>query len=709
MDWGEHAFAQTACVSCGACAELCPTGAISDADRDRQGTTGSRTVRTTCAYCGVGCQLDVHTDGTDIVSIDGAPSPVNDRHLCVKGRYAHAYVRHPERLTTPLLRRGDAFEPISWEEALALAGREFSRLRGRLGFLSSARCTNEENYLVQKWARAGMGTNNVDCCARVCHAPSAAGMRRMFGTGAATNSFADIDRADLLFVCGANPSESHPVVGARVKRAVLSGRALLVVIDPRETELAQIADVHLQPRPGTNVPLLNAIAAVLVEEGLVDRAFVEARADGLRELSLFLADKSPEQSEATTGVPAGLVRRAARMYAAAARPMQLHGLGVTEHYQGSETVMLLCNLAILAGAIGREGVGVNPLRGQNNVQGAADMGCQPDLATGYASVSASQTRARFRRLWNAPLPGQPGLTIPRMYDSVDRGELAGLYILGEDVATTDPDTDRIRRTLSRLDFLVVQEIFLSDTARLAHLVLPGASAFEKDGTFTNAERRLQRVRRVLAPPGEARADWQILVELMKACGMDAPYTGPRDVFDEIREAWPALAAASWDTLGENGLQWPVDAETGTGTPILHLDAFAGGRPALPCIDYVASPSSFDPQRPLHLTTGRVLEHYNSGSMTRRTDTVRIASADVLEIHPVDAAARGIADGDEVMVTSATGTCRAHAKLSAGVRPGALFLSFHFPATGTNAVTSGVVDRIADCPEYKLTSVEVRKT
>jgi formate dehydrogenase major subunit len=709
VTWGSGDFSDSGCVSCGACASVCPTGAVSDIDRERLHSmvargASTRVVRTTCSYCGVGCSLDVHVAGDDVVLVEGAPSPVNDGHLCVKGRYAHRFARHPDRLTTPLLRRDGELVPVSWEVAIAHVAAEMKRLAGGVGGLSSSRCTNEENYLLQKWMRAGLATNNVDCCARVCHAPSAAGLRHSFGTGAATSSLADIERADLLFVCGSNTTESHPIVGSRVKQAVLAG-AGLIVVDPRRTELAALADIHLQPRPGTNVPLLNSLAAVIVDEGLVDEAFIAARTEGFEKLAAFVTRFLPEKQETTTGVAAPLVREAARLYASAERPMQLHGLGMTEHLQGSEGVMLLCNLALLRGAVGREGAGVNPLRGQNNVQGAADMGCQPDLLTGYASVADPLVRERFEAAWGAPLPTDEGLTLPRMYEAIDSGEIRGLFILGEDVVQTDPDCDRVRERLGKLELLVVQEIFLSETAKLAHVVLPGASAFEKDGTFTNGERRVQRVRRVLEPKAGSRADWEILASLMRAGGMDADYPEPRAIFEEIRGVWPALAEADYEALGAEGLQWPVTKASPAGTPILHRETFSRGRADLACVPFVASPAFG--AGALTLITGRVLEHYNSGSMTRRSGAAHLVDRDELQIHPRDARGRGIRDGARVRVTSAFGEAVATARLTTDLRPGTLFLSFHFPETGTNRVTSDVVDRLAGCPEYKVTAVDVR--
>ncbi len=708
LTWGADPFVSTACVACGACTAVCPTGAVTDVDRERAAAARvENTVRTTCSYCGVGCQLEVHAGAGDVLRIEGARSEVNRGQLCVKGRYAHAFARHPERLTRPLVRRGAGLEPASWEEALARVADGLRRLAPRVGVLSSSRCTNEENYLLQKWARGALETNNVDCCARVCHAPSAAGMRRSLGLGAATNSLADIELADLFLVCGANVTEAHPVIGARVEQAVLRGARLLVV-DPRRTELAEIADVHLQLRPGSNVPLLNALAAVLVEEDLVDRDFVGARTRGWEDFAGFVRRFSPEATAALTGLDPAEVRAAARLYGEAQRPMQLHGLGITEHHQGSESVQCLCNLALLRGALGRPGVGVNPLRGQNNVQGAADMGCQPDLLTGYQPVADPAVRGRFAAVWGREPPAAPGLTLPRMVEAMRRGELRGLFVLGEDVVQTDPDTNSVVAALSALELLVVQEIFPSETARLAHVVLPGASSLEKDGTFTSGERRIQRVRAVLAPPGEARADWRILLELFAACGWPQTHREPWQVMDEIARVAPDYAGVSHERLEGEGLQWPVPDDRHPGTPILHEHGFRAGRALLACIDHQPSPALAGHPRPLLLITGRALEHYNSGSMTRRSPNLSLRPCDRLEIHPEDARARDIRSGDPVRVTSPWGEARARAEVTDSVRPGTLFLTFHFPETGANRVTSDVVDRLTDCPEYKLTPVDVSR-
>jgi formate dehydrogenase major subunit len=707
LGFGPEGLLEAGCVSCGACVEVCPTEAITDVDRARA-APAERIVRTTCGYCGVGCSLDVHVADGAIQYVSGAESPVNRAHLCVKGRYAHRFVRHPDRLRTPLVRKNGALEPASWDEALDLVARELRRLAGRTGALSSARCTNEENYLLQKWFRAGLGVNDVDCCARVCHAPSAKGLGIAFGMGAATNGSADIDLADLFLVAGSNTTEAHPIVGARVVARVLSGGARLIVIDPRATELARLADVHLAPRPGTNVALFNSIARVLFAEELVDRSFIAARTEGAAELESFLASFGPESTESITGVPARDVRRAARLYGTAARPMQLHGLGVTEHYQGSEAVMLLANLAMLVGAVGRPGTGVNPLRGQNNVQGAADMGCQPNALTGYADPRDPIARARFESVWGRPIPIAPGRTVPKMYDAIREGHLRGLFIMGEDVVHTDPDASSVRSALASLELLVVQEIFLSETAKLAHVVLPGASFLEKEGTFTNGERRIQRVRPVIDPIEGSRPDWQILLDLMERTGYPQAARSPAAIMDEVARVAPMFAGVSYDRLGDEGLAWPVPSADHPGTPILHRDEFTRGKGLLSRVEYVPSPSLASGAGPLSLVTGRSLVHYNSGSMTRRTDNLLLEPEDALELHPNDAATREIVDGARVRIESSHGTAWATARLTERVPPGTVFLTFHHPETETNRLTTDVLDRLADTPEYKLTRVEVTR-
>lgn len=699
LGWEGRTFADSPCVSCGACAATCPTGAIAPQAGDSALVGPLTTTKSTCGYCGVGCQIHVRTVGDRVVSVDGAASPVNRAHLCVKGRYAFGWQRSEERLTVPLIRRNGVLEPASWEAAIALVAREMGK--GRAAGLSSARCTNEENYLFQKWMRVGLGTNDVDCCARVCHAPSAAGMRRSLGTGAATNALADIERADLIMVVGANPTEAHPITGARIKQAVLRG-AKLLVLDPRRIELAELADIHLAVRPGTNVLLFNALACALVEGGFVRSEWVEQHAEGWDAYREWIVTQTPQSVAKRCGISAADIREAARLYGEAERPMMVHGLGVTEHFQGSESVTLLCNLALLVGAIGREGVGVNPLRGQNNVQGAADMGAQPDLLPGYAAVADPSVRDQFASVWGRPLPDVAGRTLPEMLAGAVSGDVKRMFILGEDIVQTDPHSAHIRAALDALDFLVVQEMFLSETAMLADVVLPAAGFLEKEGTFTNGERRIQRVRRAVSPPGTARADWQIIAALMEASGLPAPYGSPAEIMDEIARVVPTFAGVHYERLAGDGLQWPVPSLAHPGTPILHQGAFRGH---FQIIDWTPSPSHGGP---LTLVTGRRLEHYNCGTMTRRSRTISLADHDTLDLHPTDASARGIKEGDRVEVRSDSGVIEASAHLTEMVRAGMVFLTFHFPETHANALTGDVRDRWTGCPEYKVTGVEIRR-
>ncbi len=706
VSWGHGPFAESPCSGCGACAAVCPTGAITDVDRLRATRDGvDRVVRTTCPYCGVGCALDVHVHGTQIVRIDGA----GGGHLCGKGRYAHGFVDHPDRLTQPLIRQDGELVPVSWEAAIELIVDRFTRVAPRVAGLASSRCTNEACYLLQRWIRAGFGSNHVDSCARICHAPTATGMGRMFGTGAATGSFDDIERSDVLLVAGCNPTEAHPVVGARLMQRVLAGRAKLIVIDPRRTDLAEVADVHLQLKAGTNVLLLNAMAHVIVAEELYDRDYVAGRTEGLDELRAHLADYRPGDVAARCGVSEADIVRAARVWAGAFEPLSVHGLGMTEHLQGTESVMLLCNLALLVGAVGRPGAGMNPLRGQNNVQGAADMGCQPDSTTGYGRIGDPQVHEACHHVWGRPLPDSEGMTLPKMLEAAASGELDALFVVGEDLVATEPHRDATVAALERLPFLVVQEIFPSQTTPYADVVLPAASAFEKTGTFTNGERRIQRIRPVVPSPGQARPDFDILVALSEATGLLAPAT-PAAAWGEVGAVCPAkFGGVTHDRLDPHGLQWPVPATDHPGTTTLHRHAFgAKERTAfaiVPALDPVDPP---DAGHPLRLVTGRVREHYNTGSMTRRTPNLQLLGEDLCEVHPEDAAARGIADGDRVVVSSPRGEAHAVARISERVAPGEMFMSFHFPDTGTNAVTSDVLDRLADCPEYKVTAVQLLK-
>jgi formate dehydrogenase major subunit len=712
---GADTLLESACVSCGACVDSCPTGALEDRPVVELGRPTAWT-RTTCPYCGVGCELLVGTRGDHIVTaVPAADAPVNRGHACVKGRYGHAFVHADDRVLEPMLRDADGWRAASWDEAIAAVAGGFRRALARagpagVGVLGSARATNEDNYLLQKFARLVLGTNNVDCCARVCHAPSAAGLRLAFGTGAATNSFADVEAARTILVCGANATENHPVVGARIKQAVRRGAAL-IVIDPRRIELADYAEVHLRPEPGTNVVLLNAIAAAIVDEQLVDRGFVEARVDGFEDYAEFVEQFAPERVAADCGVDAAAVRAAARLYAVNRPAMIFHGLGVTEHTQGTDGVVCLANLALLTGNVGVAGSGVNPLRGQNNVQGAAHMGCEPDFLTGFAPVGKAPW---FADVWGAAPPEAAGLDAMEMIDAAAAGALHALWVVGWDIRQTQPNATFTERALANIDLLVVEDLFLNETARRhADVFLPACSTFEKDGTFMNGERRVQRVRQVLDPQGDSRPDWEIVCAVAAAMGHadQFPFTDPAQVWDEIRSVWPPGAGMSYERLaGPGGLQWPCPDDHHPGTTVLHTGGFTalGGNATLRAVEHRPSPELADPDFPLLLVTGRALEQFNAGTMTRRSHVHALRPTDTLDLAPGDAAALGLGDGDRVEVTSRYGTATLPVRICDTVASGQCFATFSDPGTDVNRLTGPHRDPVTHTPEYKRTMVRVRR-
>jgi formate dehydrogenase alpha subunit len=711
LEFGARRFADSACVACGACVDVCPSGAIGDRDRSGAPAPEQRT-RSTCGYCGVGCQVEVGTAAGRVVRIDGArEAGANRGHLCAKGRYAHAWQHSPERLTRPLLRRGDRLEPASWDEALAFVAARLDAIHrahgpDALGALTSSRSTNEAAYLLQKLFRVRFGTNHVDCCARVCHASTAHALRAVTGTGAASTCYDDIERARTIVVAGANPSEAHPVLGARIFQRARAG-ARLLVIDPRRTELAAVAQQHLALRPGSNVALLNALAKVLIEEELVDRAYVAERCEGFDALAGHLRGLSVEEAARIAGLGVPAIRAFARALAADGPALFVTGLGLSELTQGVASVRALANLALLTGSVGPPGAGLMPLRGQNNVQGNADMGAMPDALTGYQPVADPAVRARFAAVWGAEPPSRPGHTLPAMLDAAARGELRALWVQGEDLAQSDPNQSHVIAALERLDLLVVQELFLTDTARRAHVVLPAAGVLENDGTFTNAERRVQRVRPALAPPGEARPDWQIIQAAARALGLPWRYEDPGEVLDEIARAAPALfGGIAMDRLDGDGLHWPCPSRDHPGTPRLHVERFLRGRAQLSLVPYAASPEADVPGFPLTLMTGRVRDQYNVGTMTRRTPVGGLAPEDWLELAPEDAEALGIADGARARVVSRWGEVEAPLRRSDRIARGTCFLSFHHPASHTNRLIGPQRDPESDCPEYKVTAVRV---
>ncbi|WP_367325761.1 formate dehydrogenase subunit alpha [Streptomyces sp. HUAS ZL42] len=712
-------WAESDCVACGGCVDTCPTGAITQPGPARGLTSAFRPAtartRTTCGYCGVGCALDMVTqDGEIVAALPARDGSVNQGHACVKGRFAHGFRTSPERLTRPLLRRGGTLEPVGWDEALAHVARGLRAAVDAGGpdavaAISSARATNEDNYLVQKFMRVVIGTNNVDNCSRLCHSPSAAGLTASFGLSGGTDTFDDVERADCLLVVGANPVEAHPVVGARLLRHVLHG-ARLVVADPRAVGLALHADVHLRPRPGTNVALFHGIAHILLAEGLTDEEFLRERATGLPELTELLAGYPPDQVAGITGVPAADLVCAARLYGKAQRPAIVYGLGVTEHLHGTDGVRSLANLAILRGAVGTDrGYGVNPLRGQNNVQGASDMGALPDLLPGYGKVTDPAVRSRAEDVWGVPVPARPGLRIPDMFAAARAGRLRALWVIGEDVCATDPDANRVAQALDACPLVVCNELFLSKTARHADVVLPVASWLEKDGTFVNFDRRFQRVRRVVPPPGETRADFDIVRALATVMGVDLGCAAPADALAECARLAPDFAGLSHDRLDREGaVPWPCRAPDRPGEAKLYTERFAtpDGRAHLCAAPYLPPGEQPDDGYPLVLVTGRRWAHYNSGSMTRRGGNLALDPVDFLDLHPDDAARYRLRGGEQVTVESRHGRARLIARISEQTAPGQVFCSFHFPASGVNRLTSDHADTVTSCPEYKVTAVRV---
>lgn len=707
---GADSLLTSACVSCGACADTCPSGAIDDKFNIER-PPATQWTRTTCPYCGTGCELELGTrDGRIVATRPVLDAPVNKGHLCVKGRYAFDFNAAPDRMSQPMLRIDGAWREVSWDEANAFVAAEITRIRQRdgadsLAMLGSARASNEDNYVAQKFARLVLGTNNVDSCARVCHTPTAAAMKMMLGTGAATNSYDDIERARLIMVCGANPTENHPIIGERIRQAVLRG-AQLIVLDPRRIELAEIADLHLAPRPGGNIPLFNAMAQVIVTEGLYDAAFVASRVDEFEAFREHLRDWTPEQAAPLCGVAPELIRAAARLYASQKPALMMHGLGMTEHVQGTESVMALVNLALLTGNLGIEGAGVNPLRGQNNVQGAAHMGCDPGTLTGGTALH--DAREAFARHWGAPLPANAGLNMLQMMDAAAAGRLKGLWCIGYDILHSNANSASTRTALAALELLVVQDLFLTETAReFAHVFLPAASTFEKDGTFMNAERRIQRIRRAVPAPGAARADWQIVADIASALGhaKQFGFDSAEAIWREITQVWPGAAGISYARLDEKGLQWPCPDAAHPGTTLLHRDRFPiGPRAALKRLDFHPSPELLDETYPFLLITGRTLYQFNAATMSGRTPNALLRPTDTLDISPQDAQRLGLHDGQTVRIRSRYGSAALPVRISDAIKPGELFTTFHDPAVQLNAVTSPHRDRYVKAPEYKRTAV-----
>ena len=717
---GVDDFFSSECVSCGACVQACPTATLNE-KAVREIGTPDRAVVTTCAYCGVGCAFRAEMRGEQLVRmVPYKDGKANRGHSCVKGRFAYGYSSHADRITSPMIRSSieEPWRQVSWEEAFAYAASEIKRIQAKygrrsVGGISSSRCTNEETFLVQKLVRAGFGNNNIDTCARVCHSPTGYGLKSTFGTSAGTQDFDSVEHSDVMLVIGANPTDGHPVFASRMKRRLREG-AKLIVIDPRRIDLVRTPHVaashHLALTPGTNVAVLTAMAHAIVTEGLANEEFIRERCDWdeYQDWAAFvsLERNSPEALEPVTRVPAGELRAAARLYATGGNAAIYYGLGVTEHSQGSSTVMAIANLAMATGNIGRPGVGVNPLRGQNNVQGACDMGSFPHELSGYRHISEGDARQRFEADWGVALDPEPGLRINNMLDAAVDGAFKAIYIEGEDILQSDPNTHHVAEGLAAMECVIVHDLFLNETANYAHVFFPGSTFLEKNGTFTNAERRIQPVRKVMTP-ASGYEDWEVTQELARALGLDWSYTHPSEIMDEIARLTPTFAGCSFERLDEEGsLQWPITDAAPDGTPVMHIDTFVRGRGKFIVTDYVPTDEKTGPRFPLLLTTGRILSQYNVGAQTRRTQNTAWHGQDVLEIHPSDAENRGVKSGDWVKLASRSGETALRCIVTDRVAPGVVYTTFHHPKTQANVITTDYSDWATNCPEYKVTAVQI---
>ncbi|MBC2651644.1 formate dehydrogenase subunit alpha [Novosphingobium flavum] len=713
-------FLGSECVSCGACVAACPTATLNEKAVKEIGKP-ERAVITTCAYCGVGCTFRAEMRGQQLVRmVPWKDGKANRGHSCVKGRFAWGYAHHADRITRPMIREAitDPWREVSWDEAIRFTAARLTAIKDRhgaraLGGITSSRCTNEETFLVQKLVRGGFGSNNVDTCARVCHSPTGYGLAKTFGTSAGTQDFDSVEHTDVVLIIGANPTDGHPVFASRLKKRLRQG-ARLIVIDPRRIDMVRSphvqADYHLPLQPGTNVAILTAMAHVIVTEGLADEAFVRERCDWdeYQDWARFVSDPrhSPEILEAVTRVPAADLRGAARLFAQGPNSAIYYGLGVTEHSQGSSTVLAIANLAMATGNIGRPGVGVNPLRGQNNVQGACDMGSFPHELAGYRHISDAGTRSLFEAEWGTPIDPEPGLRIPNMLDAAVEGTFKALYIQGEDILQSDPNTHHVAAGLAAMDCVIVHDLFLNETANYAHVFLPGSTFLEKTGTFTNAERRVQMVRRVM-DPANGYEDWEVTQLLAKAMGLGWSYTHASQIMDEIARLTPSFAGISHARLeAEGGLQWPVNDAAPQGSPVMHVDGFVRGKGKFVVTEYIPTDERTGPRYPLLLTTGRILSQYNVGAQTRRTANAVWHEEDLLEIHPLDAENRGLKSGDWVRLASRAGETTLRALVTDRVAPGVVYTTFHHPDTQANVVTTENSDWATNCPEYKVTAVQV---
>jgi len=710
---------ESTCELCGQCISTCPTGALYERAAKGKGQCKDllRT-RTTCPYCGVGCQIDINVNPktNDIVRVTSSVGCIpNDGNLCVKGRFGIEFVGHEKRLTTPLIKRNGAFEPVTWDQATSFIAERLTKIKKQNGpnsiaGLSSAKCTNEENYVFQKFFRAVIGTNNVDHCARLCHASTVAGLARAFGSGAMTNSIDEMKNAACIFIIGSNTSEAHPVIALNIKEAVVKNGAKLIIADPRGIDLVRFAELHLAQKPGTDVALINAMMNVIIKENLLDTDFVKERTDGFEELAEALKDFTPEKAEQITTIPAEQIRQAARIYAGASTSSIIYSMGITQHTTGTDNVLSLANLSMLTGNVGKESTGVNPLRGQNNVQGACDLGALPNVYPGYQSVEDSKIRAKFEKAWSTKLSPNKGLTVVEIFHAVETGDIKAIYIMGENPALSDPNLNRTRKALETVDFLVVQDIFLSETAQYADVVLPSACFAEKNGTFTNTERRVQRIRTAVPPPGEARSDWKTICDVSTKLGYKMSFDSAGQIMDEIASLTPIYGGMSFERIDSVGLQWPCPDKDHPGTKYLHKGKFSRGKGKFHTVSFKAPAESPGKKFPFVLTTGRQLYQFHTGTMTRKSAAInQISPTGYVEIHFEDANKLGIADGDTVEVSTIRGKVSTLAKVTKNIEKGWLFMPFHFSEGPANMLTIDALDPLAKIPEYKACAATVKKS
>jgi formate dehydrogenase major subunit len=709
----EDPISQSTCVSCGNCVSACPVGALVPRRTERFRYWETKRIKTTCPYCGIGCQMELLIKDNKVVEVAPSDGAANNGMLCVKGKFGYKFIDHPDRLRTPLIKKEGRFIQATWDEAYRLIAEKITAAKDEFGAdsiagFSSARCTNEENYLFQKLFRAVIGTNNVDHCARLCHASTVAGLAATLGSGAMTNSNLEALGSDLIFVTGSNTTETHPVIGSHIKQAKANG-ASLIVAEPREIELAKAADIFLQIKPGTNVALFNGLMHVIIKEGLEDKDYIRDRTENFEELKEVMESYSPEVVAQICSVNKDDLIKAARMYGKADKGAIYYSMGVTQHSTGTQGVMAVSNLALLCGNIGKESAGVNPLRGQNNVQGACDMGALPGDYPGYQKVFDSKTKEKFEKAWGRTLSDKAGLTITEVVNGLDEKTIKVLYVMGENPVVSDPDTGHVKKALDKADFMVVQDIFLTETAEYADVVLPAASFAEKDGTFTNTERRVQRIRKAVNSPGESKPDWVILMELMNRLGYGSSYGRPADIMEEIAALTPQYGGITYKRLEVEGLQWPCPTREHPGTKVLHREKFARGKGLFKPAEYIESAEVADKDYPYIMTTGRMLYHYHTRSMTKRVRGIdALYPESYIEIHPVTASRLDVDDGDEIRVSSRRGSIVTKAKVTDGVVEDVVFMPFHFYEGGANYLTNSIIDSIAKIPELKVSAVRLEK-